>query len=953
MQVLIYNGIDRTKIPNFEKIICFLKNDDLRSANVKKIGVNLYRARLNKSDRLLFSIYKTNQHTYALILEYIKNHAYEKSRFLRRGVKIDEKRIPTIEKIDPTTIESLPHLDQTTSRFHLLHKPITFDAAQQQIYSLPVPMIIIGTAGSGKTLLLLEKMKRFRGKVLYITQSAYLANHSQNLYFSHKFIEKKQSVSFLSYQDFLDSIAVQAGKAMGFSDFKVWFVKHQNSTPVQDIQALYEEFQGVITGFNVEKAYLSREEYLALGVKESIFIDSHRNNVYDLFVRYLTYLQQHDRYNYNLVSFDYLTLRKKSNDYSYDYSYDYIVVDEVQDLSPIQLHLILSCLSHASHFLLCGDSNQIVYPNFFSWTRIKSLFFQEGTFNAGSLTQILNTNYRNSICVIEMANKLLRLKNWRFGSIDKESHYEMKTSGVERGKTAFFPGDEQTLQSINDKTYTSKNFAVIVLYDELKSVAAKYFKTPLIFSVQECKGLEYENVILFNMVSSANQSFNDICSGITRDILNNPMRYARNKDKTDKSLEKYKFFINALFVATTRAQLNLFWVEESIDHPLLRLLSDPKVKHSTADINQQVSSTEEWQQEASELDKQGKSEQADLIRQNILQQQLPPWKVIAGKEIDPLFDSALQRGDKKAKLFLFEYTLIHEDHQARNALITIGFSPALSPEEGMERLLKKYFMMYQQNQLDAIKRQINKYGVNFRNPFNQTPLMIGAWLGKSQVIQLALELDADPFLANNKGFNAFQIALEQACLHHSYASEKLEAVYSLLKPETLSLRVDNKLYKLEHYQAEFFLINLMIALFYRILPENMLLANGAFSANNLVKAIEHWPPSILSKDFYNPDYISQVLSQHQISQQPTQTATPHSPFFIEVSAGHYLLNPEMMLEAEGGWFYVYDILLFDDLAMSHHDGHSTLPSDSLYEALLREKVESYKQALGIRSLSEN
>ncbi len=944
MRILFYNEIQSEEIPELEKTTHFLMNDDFRSADVKKLDDTLYCARLNRADRLLFTLYKSGKYTYALILEHIKNHAYEKSRFLKRGVKINEDLIPTLDRgsIHEDSLEALPHLksqEQQTSHFHLLHKPITFDSAQQRIYDLPAPIIIIGTAGSGKTLLLLEKMKYLKGNVLYITQSSYLAHHSQNLYYANQYSSKQQVTAFLSFQDFLDSIAVPYGKAVTYSDFRDWLAKHLSATPIKDGRALFEEFRGVITGSNIDSAYLSRSVYLALGVKESIFADNQRNDVYDLFERYLDYLAEHEQYDHNIVSYDYLGLTKKC--------YDYVVIDEAQDFSVIQLHLIMNSLTHRDHFLLCGDANQIVYPNFFSWAKIKSLFFTtlltQLPNDSPAITHILNTNYRNSNSITDLANKLLRMKNWRFGSIDKDSHHEIKSVGIETGSVSFLSSNSDTLGDIDNKTRASKKFAVIVLYDEMKAMATEYFHTPLIFSIQECKGLEYENVILFNMVSSASQNFHEIALGVSTDMLNSPVRYARNKDKTDKSLEKYKFFINALFVAITRTQVNLYWVEEQADHPLLKLFRHDNSQATTTPIEHHASSQEEWQQEASMLDQQGKSSQAQHIRETILQQQNPPWEVIAGGGIDRLFDAALEQGEKKAKLALFEYALVYEDHHARNELISIGFGPALHPEDGMQKLLIKYFMMYQQEQLGAIKRQMAKYGVDFRNPFNQTPLMIGAWLGSEPVIQLANSLNADPFLANNKGFNAYQIALEQACLHHYYATDKLQAVYSLLRPETLSIRIDNQLTILGQHQAEFFLIHLMIALFYRILPENMVLSNGAYSANNIVQAIEHWPHGLLPKELHDPVYIDDILSGNQVA----QNLSINLPLFIQVSPDNYLLNPNMMLQAEGEWLYVYDILYFDDLTIGYQNKETEFDANPLYKNLLNNKIDDYKRSLGI------
>jgi hypothetical protein len=42
----------------------------------------------------------------SLLLEYVKQHAYEDSRFLRRAATIDESKIPAID--DPTKIEGAP-----------------------------------------------------------------------------------------------------------------------------------------------------------------------------------------------------------------------------------------------------------------------------------------------------------------------------------------------------------------------------------------------------------------------------------------------------------------------------------------------------------------------------------------------------------------------------------------------------------------------------------------------------------------------------------------------------------------------------------------------------------------------------------------------------------------------------------------------------------------------------
>ncbi len=159
MKILIYRDLDTDTIPGYAKLAGYLAAEDFGSADVKKVGDNLYRARLDRSNRLLFSLYRHGEERYALILEYIHQHAYEKSRFLAHGATIDEDKIPslTVEAVEQAP--QLPYVNPGSHRFHLLDKVLSFDDDQELIYRQSPPLIVIGSAGSGKTALTLEKMK--------------------------------------------------------------------------------------------------------------------------------------------------------------------------------------------------------------------------------------------------------------------------------------------------------------------------------------------------------------------------------------------------------------------------------------------------------------------------------------------------------------------------------------------------------------------------------------------------------------------------------------------------------------------------------------------------------------------------------------------------------------------------------------------------------------------------
>jgi hypothetical protein len=146
---------------------------------------------------------------------------------------------------------------------------------------------------------------------------------------------------------------------------------------------MFEEFRSVITGSGTDKSRLSREDYLQPGVKESIFLADERAQVYDLFEKYLIFSQKEQLYDCNIVSYQYLPCLQPR--------YDFVVIDEVQDLTNIQLYLIIRSLSEAD--------------NFISWSKVKTLYYRQNDIQAsGELILILNTNYRNPPLVTEITN---------------------------------------------------------------------------------------------------------------------------------------------------------------------------------------------------------------------------------------------------------------------------------------------------------------------------------------------------------------------------------------------------------------------------------------------------------------------------------------------------------------------------------------------------------------------
>ena len=184
MKILEYVGLDTSRVKtSYQKVAAAIARLDFRGAQVKKLA-NLshgkfYRAKLDGADRLLFSLVRYQGEVCVLMLEVIANHEYDKSRFLR-GAPIDEDKIADSHADEAIRdAEPVRYLNPQSTAIHLLDKPISFDDAQEAIYRHPPPLIVVGSAGSGKTALTLEKLKHAQGEVLYVTHSRYLAQSAR------------------------------------------------------------------------------------------------------------------------------------------------------------------------------------------------------------------------------------------------------------------------------------------------------------------------------------------------------------------------------------------------------------------------------------------------------------------------------------------------------------------------------------------------------------------------------------------------------------------------------------------------------------------------------------------------------------------------------------------------------------------------------------------------------
>ena len=889
LRILTYTGFSAHGVERpYAKVAEALAQGDFRAAQVKKLQHvtygKLYRARLNDTDRLLFSLVRHHDEMALLMLEVIRHHNYAGSRFLRGAEVISEKIQDA--NLDEARKDAAPlrYLPETRTSIHILDKPLSFDDTQAALYSAPAPLILVGGAGSGKTALLLEKLKTIAGDVLYITHSAYLAEHAKELFYAHDFVREDQEVAFLSYREYLETWRIPEGREAQWRDFASWFARmRQNYKGIEAHQA-FEEIRGVIAAR--AEGIMDVAAYRQLGVRQSIFAPEQRDMVYDLFTRYQDWLNTAGLYDLNLVAQAWKPLVSPRH--------DFVVIDEVQDLTPTQLSLILAALRTPGAFVLGGDANQIVHPNFFSWAQIKSLFWADPRITSGQDLQVLTHNFRNGRNVTRTANRLLEIKQQRFGSIDRESNFLVEPVGDKAGQVRLLDAEPQSLQALNRQISQSTQFAVLVLREEEKAVARAVFSTPLLFSVQEAKGLEYPHIVLYRFLSDHRAPFTALCEGVSKaDLGADALIFRRAKDKGDKSLEVYKFFVNALYVAITRAVDSVLLVE-SDHHPLLELLEI----HAGADEAVQVkaSSREDWQKEARKLELQGKVEQAEAIRSRILRDQTPPWPVFNERGVEDLIQKIFteQAVGNKWRQQLFEYTAFYDAPELAERLAVEGhFAPAQHFMAQRPKMVSSRLSVYGRRQFHEVWADCDRYGLEHRTPMNQTPLMAAARAGNIPLVEALLDKGACRDAADHLGRHAAHLALREAIGNPQFAREALPALWTVLAPLSLDLRIGDRLVRLERHQAEYFLFQSIWSLI-PITPVGDLLVLG-FTREVIERAWEFLPEAVLPAFRKKRSYISAILARNEV--QRDYAYNRH--IFKRVGSGVYLLQPDLFLRDSG------------------------------------------------------
>ena len=497
-------------------------------------------------------------------------------------------------------IHSLIHVGELKGIFYLNEEQSDY---VNKDYS---PALLFGSAGSGKTTIGVYKMvglmKQNSGvRIGYFTYSEKLLNTAKKIYQTvlanevapEVEISTDNAIDFYSIKDFLKYYTgvkkiVEYESHGAFEGFKTWCnalkiqPKYKKFIEKAGLFEIWKDIRGLIKGFaNVDwrvnirtgkEGLLSLEDYLTLKRQYTKFTLEERVVLYELCLSYMEWLEEKNLYDENDLS------RMLLNKEESLPKYDWIIIDEIQDLTEVQIALLYSLLKEKANMLISGDYHQTITPTYFDTRRIKSLLIKE---HLEVYDLPLQNNYRNPKMVVEAANKIGQLRQQVFGK-DKRNDKEEHARCEEVGGIFLLENKSEKIKLLQTALEKAYVYIVVPNEEEKSDLEALLEVKEGIYTVGEIKGLENEYIIGVNFFKAYTKEWQHLLRVIKGDEI-----------QEETSLDRHLF--NSLYVTLTRATKYVCLVDEFDPELIDILFKDKKIlnKFDEESFNLSKKSTQE------------------------------------------------------------------------------------------------------------------------------------------------------------------------------------------------------------------------------------------------------------------------------------------------------------------------------------------------------------------------
>ncbi|KAI3685051.1 hypothetical protein L6452_34283 [Arctium lappa] len=374
---------------------------------------------------------------------------------------------------------------------------------------------------------------------------------------------------------------------------------------------------GLTTGDQAPSGILSRDDYVALCDGRTSILDAQKRQIiYAIFLQYEK--KKTEKGDFDLADLvNDLHQRLEVDGYNGD-PIDYVYIDEVQDLSMRQIALFkYVCTNVHEGFAFCGDTAQAIAKGIgFRFEDIRCLFFRmflSGP-EKGQISKIfqLSDNFRTHVGVLSLAQSVIDLLFHFFPLF--VDHLSPETSRIHGDLPILLETDinNDALKTIfgrnGDDCQQFTGFGaeqVVLVRDEhlKEKVVDIVGKKSLVLTIMESKGLEFQDVLLYDFFSTS--SFSNEWRIIYEYMKEKgPPNLPSTALSSSFNMEKHNVLcseLKQLYVAITRTRQRL-WICETMgfSQPIydywkkLSLVEVRRLNDSFADEMQIRSSEDDW-----------------------------------------------------------------------------------------------------------------------------------------------------------------------------------------------------------------------------------------------------------------------------------------------------------------------------------------------------------------------
>ncbi len=544
-------------------------------------GHDVFSFRLSKKARLLFAIHPIGGASRLVVLDYLPTHDYEGSRFLQSSLlkrylsQQEHSETPIVfeETIDrPVQAiggDETQEIDWQVMDYHN-QKLIELNIEQQAVMQVRLPALISGAAGSGKSCVALSLLSSWCERpcvasdmrdddallapIVYVSQSRPLVDSMHRSWMDLPLSsERAEVVLFLTYEDLLrrELSADTTSKPLqiiGRDEFGMWYrdftAKKRQVAKASGKKYVLPDEESAYQEFRILSGCSSQKDYLCLGQRESLVSPKNRDErgmTYAIYQAYLAHLNAAGEIDPGFHSF---TPRNK---------YWRIVVDEAQDFSPLQL-IQLGDLAHGSA-VFCMDGHQSIHDR----RTPRAFVLKHFKISDNSHIQ-LNLTHRCPERIVTVANQVILLKTrLQGGTGDQYAQTRIDRAPNEGGLGHLFliAPDQMRDNTWLNAQIGQAHCAIVTTHEHLEA-ARIFFPTPLVFTPETIKGLEFPVVVAYKLYEptlfrAANARLQELVG----------QKEPQHRPKQGCGDERFAPGLSQIYTAYTRAQNVLVVSEEN------------------------------------------------------------------------------------------------------------------------------------------------------------------------------------------------------------------------------------------------------------------------------------------------------------------------------------------------------------------------------------------------------